>query len=150
MGRSPAAYQIRRERLPRNHLAILEGRMPLDQVLACARARGVTLTELMTAIFLRAIHAGMRVRDRKKPVVITGAQKPIDLEITDANRAEIEAAVAGLTPRTVQVQGSEAQLYESEGDSHLVWPVEDGLYWVYGPADGETLLRIAESIGQEP
>ncbi len=71
MGRSPAAYQIRRERLPRNHLAILEGRMPLDQVLACARARGVTLTELMTAIFLRAIHAGMRVRDRKKPVVIT-------------------------------------------------------------------------------
>lgn len=71
MERSPAAYQIRRERLPRNHLAILEGQMPLDQVLACARARGVTLTELMTAVFLRAIHAGMRVRDRKKPVVIT-------------------------------------------------------------------------------
>ena len=71
MERSPAAYQIRRERLPRNHLAILEGQMPLDQVLACARERGVTLTELMTAVFLRAIHAGMRVRDRKKPVVIT-------------------------------------------------------------------------------
>ena len=45
--------------------------MPLDQVLSCARARGVTLTELMTAVFLRAIHEGMRVRDRKKPVVIT-------------------------------------------------------------------------------
>ncbi len=71
MSRAPVAYQIRGERLPRNHLAILEGRMPLDQVLACARARGVTLTELMTAVLLRAIHAGMRVRDRKKPVVIT-------------------------------------------------------------------------------
>ncbi len=71
MGRFPVAYQIRRERLPRNHLAILEGQMPLEQVLACARARGVTLTELMTAVFLRAIHGGMRVRDRKKPVVIT-------------------------------------------------------------------------------
>ena len=71
MVRAPAAYQIRGERLPRNHLAILEGRMPLDKVLACARARGVTLTELMTAVFLRAIHSGMRVRERKKPVVIT-------------------------------------------------------------------------------
>ena len=45
--------------------------MPLDKALACARTRGATLTELMTAVFLRAIHAGMRVRDRRKPVVIT-------------------------------------------------------------------------------
>ena len=71
MGCSPAAYQIRGDRLPRRHLAILEGRMPLDKALACARTRGATLTELMTAVFLRAIHAGMRVRDRRKPVVIT-------------------------------------------------------------------------------
>lgn len=71
INRSPAAYQIRGERLPRKHLAILEGRMPLEKALACAKARGVTLTELMAAVLLWAIHAGMRVRDRKKPVVVT-------------------------------------------------------------------------------
>lgn len=71
MSLSPAAYRFRGERLPRNHLAILEGRMPLDKALSCARERGVTLTELMTAVFLRAIHEGMRVRDCRKPVVIS-------------------------------------------------------------------------------
>ena len=71
MRRATSAYQIRGERLPKDHLAVLEGQMPLDQVLACARARGVTLTGLMVAVLLRAIHDGMRMRDRKKPVVIT-------------------------------------------------------------------------------
>lgn len=71
LGLSPAAYQLRGERLPKDRLAILEGRMPLNRVLACARARGVTLTEWTVAILLRAIHSGMRVRDCKKPVVIT-------------------------------------------------------------------------------
>ena len=71
LSRSPAAYQLRGERLPKNRLTILEGRIPLDSLLACARARGATLTELMAAVLLRAIHSGMRVRDRKRPVVIT-------------------------------------------------------------------------------
>ena len=69
--RVPTAYRLRSRRLPRNRIAVLEGRIPLDKVLACARERDVTLTELMTAIFMRAIYEGMRVRDRKKPVVIT-------------------------------------------------------------------------------
>ncbi|MDE6456947.1 MAG: hypothetical protein K2L38_13850, partial [Dysosmobacter sp.] len=38
---------------------------------ALARERNATLTELAAAVLLRAIHNGMRVRDRKKPVVIT-------------------------------------------------------------------------------
>lgn len=71
MRRPPAAYQIRGALLPKDHLAILEGRMPLEQVLTCARAKGVTLTELMTAVLLRAICDRMRLRDRKKPVVIS-------------------------------------------------------------------------------
>lgn len=46
--------------------------MPLADILACARAKGATLTELMAAVFLLALQeGGMRVRDRKKPVVIT-------------------------------------------------------------------------------
>lgn len=71
LSRSPVAYRLREERLPRNRLAIIEGQMPLDKALSCARERGVTLTELMTAVLLRAIHAGMKVRDYKKPVAIT-------------------------------------------------------------------------------
>ena len=63
--------------------------------------------------------------------------------------SEIEQAVAGLTPQTVQVQADEAELYEGEGSSYLVWPVEDGLYWLHGPVEGEVLLRIAESMGVE-
>lgn len=69
--RVPAAYRLRSRRLPRNRIAVLEGRMSLERVLACARERDVTLTELMTALFMRAIYEGMRVRDRRKPVVIT-------------------------------------------------------------------------------
>ena len=65
-GLSPSAYQICGERLPKNQLAILEGRIPTRELLACARSRGVTLTELLTAVLLRAIYDGMRVRDRKK------------------------------------------------------------------------------------
>lgn len=67
----PSAYQIRGQRLPKNRMAVLEGSVPLADALACARGRGATLTELMTALLLRAIHEGMRVRDERKPVVIT-------------------------------------------------------------------------------
>ena len=70
-GLSPSAYQICGERLPKNQLAILEGRIPTRELLACARSRGVTLTELLTAVLLRAIYDGMRVRDRKKTVAVT-------------------------------------------------------------------------------
>ena len=41
-GLSPSAYQIRGERLPKSQLAILEGRIPTGDLLACARSRGVT------------------------------------------------------------------------------------------------------------
>ena len=65
------AYRLRGSRLPKNRLAVLEGRLPLADTLSCARALGVTLTELMVAVLLRAIHDGMRIRDTKKLVVIS-------------------------------------------------------------------------------
>ena len=71
-------------------------------------------------------------------------------EKVDETWPEIQKSVAGLIPRTVQVQGSDAELYETREGSSIVWPTEDGLYWLYGPVEGEILLRIAESIGQEP
>lgn len=65
-------------------------------------------------------------------------------------RSEIQEAMVSLTPRIVQVQGGDAELYEGEDSSYLVWPTEDGLYWIYGPVEGEILLRIAESMGVDP
>ena len=65
-------------------------------------------------------------------------------------RSEIQETVEGLTPQPVQVQGGDAELYEGEDSSYLVWPTEDGLYWIYGPVEGEILLRIAESMGVDP
>ncbi len=65
------AYRLRGERLPENRLAIIEGHMPVDALLACSRARGATLTEFLTAVLIRSIHAQMRLRDEPRPVVIT-------------------------------------------------------------------------------
>ena len=70
-GLSLSAYQIPGNRLPKNQLAILEGRISVKELLACARARKVTITELLTAALLRSIYEGMPVRSRKKPVVVT-------------------------------------------------------------------------------
>lgn len=64
------AYQLRGERLPQNRLEIVEGCMPLNRLLDCAREKDATLTELMTAVLIGAIHEGMRLRDCRKPVVI--------------------------------------------------------------------------------
>ena len=44
-------------------------------------------------------------------------------KLADEKRIESQEAVVGLTPRTIRVQGSDAELYESEENSHLVWPV---------------------------
>jgi hypothetical protein len=44
--------------------------MPVADALALARQYGVTLTEFMTAVLILAVHDGMRLRDRARPVVI--------------------------------------------------------------------------------
>lgn len=69
--RERGAYRLRGERLPENRLGIVEGCMKLDAALGCARARNVTLTELMTAVLILAVQEGMSLRDSRKPVVIT-------------------------------------------------------------------------------
>lgn len=66
-----SAYRLRGERLPENRLSIVEGHMPVEALLACSRARNATLTEFLTAVLIRSIYAQMRLRDRKRPVVIT-------------------------------------------------------------------------------
>jgi len=66
-----SAYRLRGERLPENRLSVVEGHMPVNTLLVCARARHATLTEFLTAVLICAIHAQMRLRDKARPVVIT-------------------------------------------------------------------------------
>jgi len=65
------AYLLRGECLPEHRLAVIEGHMPLKALLDCCHARGVTLTVLLTAVLIRAIHEGMPLRKQDRPVVIT-------------------------------------------------------------------------------
>jgi len=69
--RTKNAYRLRGERLPEHRLSVIEGRMPLRALLDCCHARGVTLTVLLTAVLIRAVHEGMPLRKRNRPVVIT-------------------------------------------------------------------------------
>lgn len=69
--RARSAYKLRGERMPENRLAVVEGRMSLGGLLERARSMGLTLTELMTAVLIRSIHEGMRLRDEQRPVAIT-------------------------------------------------------------------------------
>jgi len=69
--RARNAYRLRGERLPEHRLAVTEGRMSVKALLDCCHARGVTLTVLLTAVLIRAIHEGMPLRERRRPVVIT-------------------------------------------------------------------------------
>lgn len=65
------AYHLNKEHLPDKHLSVTEGRMPLKALLEHSRSIGMTITELLTAVFIMAIHQEMSLRDQKEPVIIT-------------------------------------------------------------------------------
>ncbi len=65
------AYHLRGERLPEDRLSVVEGYLSVEALLSCARAREATVTELLTAVLIRAVHTRMRLREEKRPVVIT-------------------------------------------------------------------------------
>ena len=71
--RRPRAY-----RLPHRggDLKVYEGVCDVKQVLDAAHRYNTTLTVYLAAVMFQAIHGGMYVRDRKKPVVLT---VPVDL-----------------------------------------------------------------------
>jgi len=70
------AYRLRGERLPGGRLSVVEGHMSVGALLERSHALGVTLTELMTAVLICAIHAQMSRRAAARPVVIS---VPVDL-----------------------------------------------------------------------
>ncbi len=69
--RRKRAYHLNKEHLPDKCLAVTEGRMPLKTLLETARKMKMTITELLTALFIRAIHNEMSLREQKEPIVIT-------------------------------------------------------------------------------
>lgn len=64
------AYQLKGPCLPHCRMGVVEGVVPVEPVLAAAKAQGATVTEWMTALLLCAVHQQMPLRDLSRPVVI--------------------------------------------------------------------------------
>jgi len=69
--RRRGAYTLQKERLSHDCLSVLEGRISLKDILEYSRSLNMTITELLVAVFIRAIYQEMNLRDLDKPVVIT-------------------------------------------------------------------------------
>lgn len=69
--KSPRAYRIKGARLPEGRMKIIEGVMPVKEVLRLAKSYNATLTVFLTAAFLLAIGQEMAVRYRKRAVVLS-------------------------------------------------------------------------------
>lgn len=74
--RSEPVYKLRGVRLPEGRMQIIEGVLPVKAVLAAARERGVTMTVLLTALFLCAVDKNAVLRRKRHPVV---AAVPVNL-----------------------------------------------------------------------
>lgn len=67
----PPVYYLKGPKTAEYHLKIVEGMVPSDKMLACARERNVSVTALLTAILMRSIHEEMGERDKKKIVAVS-------------------------------------------------------------------------------
>jgi len=64
-------YRIQGRRFMDNRIKIIEGVMPVKEVLELAHKYDTTLTVYLTALFIRAIYKEMPARSRRYPVVIS-------------------------------------------------------------------------------
>ncbi|WP_040198253.1 hypothetical protein [Candidatus Soleaferrea massiliensis] len=65
------AYKLRGARLPENRIRVIEGIMPVKEVIRAAHAHHATLTVFLCAVLVQAIREEMTVRELSKPVVLT-------------------------------------------------------------------------------
>ena len=65
------SYKIFGSRLPAYQLRIIEGNIPVDKLLTLARSYDTTLTVLLAALLIQAIHRDMPKRMEHLPVVLT-------------------------------------------------------------------------------
>ena len=65
------AYKLKGPKLPEYRIKVIEGVIPVPEVLKLAHSFQTTVTVLFTSLLLCAIHEGMSRREEKKPVVIS-------------------------------------------------------------------------------
>jgi hypothetical protein len=68
--RLPHAYHIKGERFSESRLGIITGHVSTAAMLKKTRGHKATISEFLTAVFIGAIHEGMKVRDETRPVSI--------------------------------------------------------------------------------
>lgn len=64
------AYQLRGGKLSEGRLGVIEGRIPVKPLLEAAHQHHTTLTVLVAAVMIDAIHKQMSVHDNKKPIIL--------------------------------------------------------------------------------
>ena len=67
----PKAYRLRGDRFAEHRIAVIEGVVPVGDVLRLAREYHVSITVFLTAVLICSIREGMAMRDLSRPVVIT-------------------------------------------------------------------------------
>ncbi|MEG1687016.1 MAG: hypothetical protein RR022_06130 [Angelakisella sp.] len=65
------AYRLQGPKLSEYRLRLIEGSMPVEPLLALARSHGTTLTVLLGAVLVEAIHDCMPKRMEKLPVILS-------------------------------------------------------------------------------
>ena len=65
------AFHQRSEQLSEYRLSVVEGCMPVVQILSLAKQAQATLTEYLTALLIDSIGRTMTQRDKRRPVVVT-------------------------------------------------------------------------------
>ena len=68
--KKPHAYQIKKMRKEYDELRVIEGTASVKDVLAVSREKGVSMTVLLTAVYLCAIHEEMSKLQEKRPVIL--------------------------------------------------------------------------------
>lgn len=68
--KKPSAYQIHRSKSEIGSLEVTEAEIPVKELRAKAKEYGVSMTVLLTAVFLMAIHGKMTKRQEEKPVIL--------------------------------------------------------------------------------
>ena len=74
--KKPAAVKLKGEKLVHEEMHILEAELPVKELHAKARARGVSITVYLTAVLLCAIHEEIPKNKQKRPI---GLMIPVNL-----------------------------------------------------------------------
>ncbi len=69
--KSKKAYKLRGDRYPEERLKVIEGIISTKEVLTLAKKHNTTVTVYLTSLLIKSIASTMRIKDKRKPIVIT-------------------------------------------------------------------------------